>query len=87
MFQYGELNLKLNQTGKQGNFISGGIMGGYQFLLNKSLKLDMGLGLGYNYYKYESYYYSEGKNIKKKSNTGTAFLPLKANASLVINLK
>ena len=43
----GSFNLKIGDTGRQADFVGGGITGGYKLQLNRSLDLDFNLGLGY----------------------------------------
>ncbi len=67
MFQKGELNLKLNQTGRQGYFIGGGLTLGYLANLGNRTKLDLSVGLGYVNYEYDSYQYIDRMNIRTGS--------------------
>ena len=53
MLKTGQFNYKLSTTGKQGDLTGGGITGGYQLKLNKSLSMDFSLGLGYIHADYD----------------------------------
>lgn len=67
MAQGGSYNyqLKKNAEGIQGDFIGGGIMGGYNLNIGKNLMLDFCIGVGYLYASYEKYIeifrYEKGK--------------------------
>ncbi len=83
MFQKGELNLKLNETGHQGYFIGGGVIIGYLMNLNERVKLDFGIGLGYTRYKYDSYQYIDGVNALSDSDFRNWWGPIKIGITLV----
>lgn len=57
MAQGGSYNYKLkkNAEGIQGDFIGGGLMGGYNLPIGKNLMLDFCLGVGYLRTRYEKY--------------------------------
>ncbi len=61
-FHTGELNLKLRFRGKQGDFIGGGLVLGYQLRLNKALSIDFNVGAGYTSYEYDKYKDADGFN-------------------------
>ena len=60
MFQAGLFNHKFKGDGKQGEFRSGSLTGGYRLPLNKALSLDFTLGVGYIWGEYDSYRFMDG---------------------------
>ena len=55
MYHVGQFNYKFSDTGKQGDLMGGGITGGYQLKLNRSLGLDFSLGIGCTHADYDKY--------------------------------
>lgn len=51
----GKFNYKLGSTGRQGNYLGGGLTAGYRLPLNRSFALDFSAGLGYSRVKYDKY--------------------------------
>lgn len=86
MFNVGQLNFKFNETGNQGNFMGGGITGGYIFNIKERFKLDFGLGFGYLNYKYETYNFINEINIRKDSGTNNLWIPIKIGITLIWNI-
>ncbi len=77
-------NVKLSDTGYQGDLISGGVMGGYKLTLNDHFDMDFTLGVGYGTLKYDTYYHSDGFNIyKQKSLTKSGIVPIQAGVNLI----
>ncbi len=81
-------NYKMSETGYQGDFIGGGLTGGYKLTLSKTFDLDFSLGLGYGTAKYDSYRQTDDKvnvyidRAVKKS----LFVPIQAGISLIWKL-
>lgn len=69
MYHIGEFNYKLGDTGKQGDYQGGGITGGYQLPLNRSLSLDFHAALGYTYADYDRYNVTEGVRVRQGSDS------------------
>ena len=61
----GEFNYKLNDTGKQGDLMGGGITGGYLLQLNRALSLDFSLGIGCTHAEYDKYTVTDGVRVKQ----------------------
>lgn len=83
MFKAGQFNYKLSETGKQGDLMGGGITGGYQLKLNKSLSMDFSLGLGYVNADVEKYKVIEGVRVRQGNETKHWFGPIQAGVTLV----
>jgi len=86
MFKAGEFNYKLSTVGKQGDLMGGGIIGGYQLKLNKSLSMNFSLGLGYVNADTEKYKVIEGVRVRQGSETKHWFGPIQAGVTLVWNI-
>ena len=54
-FHAGKFNYKLGSTGRQGNYLGGGLAAGYRLPLNRSFALDFSAGVGYTRVKYDKY--------------------------------
>lgn len=83
MFHTGEINLKLAETGSQGDFIGGGITFGYNYNFYKNFYLDFCLGFGYTYYDYETYNFIDGVNIRKDFDSKNLWIPIKTGINFV----
>ena len=66
-FLAGEFNHKLSATGKQGNYLGGGLTAGYRLPLCRHLALDFSAGLGYTRVKYNKYHLLDGTRVKHGS--------------------
>ena len=86
MFKAGQFNYKLSTTGKQGDLTGGGITGGYQLKLNKSLSMDFSLGLGYIHADYDKYVVINGVRVRRGSETKNWWGPVSAGVTLVWNI-
>ena len=86
MFKAGQFNYKLSTTGKQGDLTGGGITGGYQLKLNKSLSMDFSLGLGYIHADYDKYVVINGVRVRRGSGTKNWWGPVSAGVTLVWNI-
>ena len=61
----GTFNLKLSDTGRQADFLGGGLTGGYKLTLNHAFDLDFNLGFGYAQLKdYEKYTQTNGVYVR-----------------------
>ena len=69
MYHIGEFNYKLGNTGKQGDYQSGGITGGYQLQLNRSLALDFHAAMGYTHAEYDKYTVTDGIRVRGNNET------------------
>lgn len=83
MFKAGEFNYKLSDTGKQGDLMGGGIIGGYQLRLNKALALDFNLGLGYLNADFEKYEVIDGVRVRRGNERKDWWGPINAGVTLV----
>ena len=86
MLKAGQFNYKLSTTGKQGDLTGGGITGGYQLKLNKSLSMDFSLGLGYIHADYDKYVVINGVRVRRGSETKNWWGPVSAGVTLVWNI-
>ena len=86
MFKAGQFNYKLSTTGKQGDLTGGGITGGYQLKLNKSLSMDFSLGLGYIHADYDKYMVINGVRVRRGSETKNWWGPVSTGVTLVWNI-
>ena len=72
----GQFNFKFNDTGRQANFVGGGLTGGYRLQLSSVFDLDFNLGFGYarltDYEKYrkESDVYIRTQPMKTRNYWG-----------------
>lgn len=77
-------NVKLSDTGYQGDLIGGGVLGGYKLTLSDHFDMDFTLGLGYGRFKYDTYYHKDGLNMyKTKSLTKSGIIPIQAGVNLI----
>lgn len=83
MFKTGQFNYKLSGTGKQGDLTGGGITGGYQLRLNKTLSMDFNLGLGYLNADYEKYKVINGVRVRQGKESKDWWGPVSAGVTLV----
>ena len=61
----GQFNLKLNDTGRQADFIGGGLTGGYKLTLSRVFDLDFNIGFGYaELMDYEKYTQTNGVYVR-----------------------
>lgn len=67
MYHAGSFNYKLGKTGRQGDYMGGGLTGGYQLQLNRFLSLDFHIGAGYTYADYDKYESIEGVYVRQGS--------------------
>lgn len=83
--QYGEYDLKMGNTGRQGNFRGMGLSYGYIFKFNRfdCLYFDLGISAGYGRMKYDSYYWYDPCNAFKSHVEKNYWGPTKMKASLI----
>lgn len=87
MYQIGEFNYKLSDTGKQGNLMGGGLTGGYQLKLNKNLAFDFSLGIGCTHADYEKHVVIDGVRVKQGKENKNYWGVNHAGITLVWQLK
>lgn len=68
MYHVGEFNYKWGTVGKQGDYQGGGVTGGYQLPLNRSLSLDFHAGIGYTRFKYDEYRFIDQVRVRQANN-------------------
>ena len=86
MYKAGQFNYKLSETGRQGDLMGGGIVGGYQLKLNNALSLDFNLGIGYIHADYDKYVVINGVRVRRGSETKNWWGPVSAGVTLVWNI-
>lgn len=89
-FLAGGYNIKLNDTGRQGSVIGGGVLGGYKLTLNDSFDMDFTLGVGYGHFKYDTYYHDEPTDTNPyltKGITKNSIMPIQAGVNLIWKIK
>lgn len=86
MYKAGSFNYKLSEIGKQGNLMGGGLTGGYQLKLNKSLNLDFSLALGCLHADYDKYIVIDGIRVRQGKETKNWWGPISAGVTLVWNI-
>lgn len=69
MFQAGSFNYKLSTMGRQGDFLGGGIVGGYLIPIGHRLALDLEAGAGCTHADYEKYRVIEGIRVRQGRGT------------------
>ena len=83
MFKAGSFNYKFGGTGRQGDIIGGGIVGGYRLSLGKAFALDFSLGLGCLWADYEDYEVVSGVRIYRGDGDRIWCGPTSAGVTLV----
>lgn len=86
MYKAGQFNYKLSATGKQGDLMGGGIVGGYQLRLNNALSLDFNLGIGCVRADYEKYEVIDGVRVRRGTESKNWWGPVNAGVTLVWKL-
>ena len=64
----GEMNIKLNDTGRQGTYFGAGAIGGYRLPLSSKFDIDFTLGLGYTRFNKDNYQIIEGVHVVTQKN-------------------
>lgn len=83
VYKTGEFNYKFSGTGRQGDLMGGGIVGGYQLKLSKVLALDFSLGLGYLHADYDKYTVIDDVRVRCGKGTKDWWGPTQAGVTLV----
>ena len=83
MFKAGSFNYKFGGTGRQGDIIGGGIVGGYRLSLGRTLAIDFSLGLGCLRADYEKYEVVRGVRIYRGDGDCIWCGPASAGVTLV----
>lgn len=83
MYKVGQFNYKFSETGRQGDLMGGGLVGGYQLKLNRALSLDFSLGLGYVRADYEKYTVIDGVRVRDGKESKNWWGPTQAGVTLV----
>lgn len=86
MYKAGQFNYKLSATGRQGDLMGGGIVGGYQLRLNNTLSLDFNLGIGCVHADYEKYEVIDGVRVRRGTESKNWWGPVNAGVTLVWKL-
>lgn len=63
--QVGEFNYKPGDTGRQGDYLGGGVSAGYRVFLGRRWSLDFTLGAGYTRAEYEKYKVIDGVRVQR----------------------
>ena len=87
MYKAGSFNYKLSATGKQGDLMGGGITGGYQLRLNKTLSMDFNVGIGCLHADYDKYEVVDGVRIRGGKESKNWWGPVNAGVTLVWKIK
>lgn len=87
MYHAGQFNYKLNDTGKQGDLMGGGLTGGYSLKLNRLLSMDFSLGVGCTHADYEKYTVTDGVRIRQSKEKKNYWGVNHAGITLVWKLK
>lgn len=82
IYKVGAFNYKFSETGKQGNFVGGGITGGYVLPLNRCLSFDFSLGLGYLHAHYDRYNVIDGVRVRQGNGEKDWWGPISAGVTL-----
>lgn len=83
MNKAGQFNYKLSETGRQGDLMGGGIVGGYQLKLNNALSLDFNLGIGYIHADTEKYTVIDGTRVHQGKESKNWWGPTSVGVTLV----
>lgn len=86
MYKAGAFNYKLSATGRQGDLMGGGIMGGYGLRLNDALLLDFNLAVGCLHADYEKYEVIDGVRVRQGKESKNWWGPVGAGVTLVWQL-
>lgn len=83
MFHAGAFDYKFGATGKQGDYLGGGVTGGYVLPIGRCLSLDFTLGAGYTRAEYDKYENIDGINVRRGSRAKNWWGINKAGVTLV----
>lgn len=83
MYKVGAFNYMFSETGRQGDLMGGGLVGGYQLKLNRALSLDFSLGLGYVRADSEKYKVIDGIRVRDGKESKNWWGPTQVGVTLV----
>lgn len=87
-FHAGEMNIKLKDTGRQGTYFGGGVLGGYRLPISSKFDIDFTLGLGYTRFNKDNYEIIDGAHVvTKKDANKNLWGPTQAGIILRYKLK
>ena len=86
MFKAGQFNYKLSTTGRQGDLMGGGLTGGYQIRLDRTLSLDFSMGVGYIHADYDKYVVIDGVRVRRGDGSKNVWGVNHLGVSLVWNI-
>ena len=86
MFKAGQFNYKLSTTGRQGDLMGGGLTGGYQIRLDRTLSLDFSMGVGYIHADYDKYVVIDGVRVRRGDGSKNIWGVNHLGVSLVWNI-
>lgn len=86
--QYADFDIKLNETGRQGTSIGGGISYGYYMPVGRRWAFEFGIGLGYLSNKMDVYKWNSvvRKNLWVEQKTKAWIGPTKVNATVIFRI-
>lgn len=67
MFHAGAFNYKFSETGRMGDLVGGGLVGGYQLPVGRRLALDFSAGVGCTRADYDTYRVIDGVRVRQGS--------------------
>lgn len=84
----GEMNIKPGDTGRQGTYYGGGVLGGYRLPVSSKFDIDFTLGLGYTRFNKDNYEMIEDVHVITKKNANkNLFGPTQAGVILRYKLR
>lgn len=86
MLKTGQFNYKLSTTGRQGDLMGGGLTGGYQIRLDRTLSLDFSMGVGYIHADYDKYVVIDGVRVRRGDGSKNIWGVNHLGVSLVWNI-
>ncbi len=86
---YSGYNVKLTDTGYQGEMAAAGLSGGYRTVLSRNLDIDFSTAVGYGWFKYDSYnHHDNGSNtFVDKGKEQWMVAPIQLGVSLIWRTK
>ncbi len=85
-YKAGGFNYKFGKTGRQGDLMGGGLVGGYLLRLNNAFSLDFALGVGYLRADYDRYVVIDGVRVNRGKAGKNWWGPTHAGVTLVWNI-
>lgn len=83
MYKAGAFNYKFSNTGKMGDLMGSGIVGGYQLPVGRRLALDFSVGVGCLHADYDKYTVIDGVRVKRGKESKNWWGPINAGVTLV----